>query len=103
MVRGDQQTRQTTHEASHSCLICECVKPSTLDFQEHHRIEGQMGDGMFPCVKIERKTAPNKFVAAHAEQIRDLGEKTRPSKTNEGIHRCVTLKSGGVVKHIRDA
>ena len=28
---------------------------------------------MFPCVALERKTSPKKFVAANGEQIKDLG------------------------------
>ena len=38
--------------------------------------------GMFPRVKLERTNAPEKFVAAHGEQIRDLCEKTIPFKTH---------------------
>ena len=48
-------------------------------------------------VKIERKTAPKKFVAATGEQIRDLGERTIPFKTNEGVQRCLTFRSASVV------
>ena len=35
-----------------------------------------MIEGMFLRVKLERKTAPKKFVAATGAEIRDLGEKT---------------------------
>ena len=37
-----------------------------------------MLEGMFPCVKLQRKAAPKKFVAGNGEQIRDVGEKTIP-------------------------
>ena len=57
-----------------------------------------MLDSMFPRVKLERKTAPTKFVAANGEQLTDLGEKTIPFKTNEGVHRCVTFRSASVAK-----
>ena len=40
---------------------------------------------MFPRVKLERKTSPKKFVAANGEQIKDLGEKKIPVKTNEAF------------------
>ena len=50
-----------------------------------------MLEGMFPRVKLERKTAPKKFVAASGEQSRDLGEKTIPLKTHEGIHRTASV------------
>ena len=42
-----------------------------------------MTEGMFRRVQLERKTAPNRFLAASGEQIRDMGEKTIPFKTNE--------------------
>ena len=48
---------------------------------------------MFPHVKIERKTPPKKFVAANGEQIKDLGAKRIPFKTNEGVQRCITFRS----------
>ena len=44
-----------------------------------------MPETMFPRVKLERKTTPEKFVAANGEQIKDFGEKTIPFKTNGGI------------------
>ena len=50
-----------------------------------------MPETMFPHVKLERKTSPMKFVAANGEQIKDLGEKNIPFKTNEGIQRCITF------------
>ena len=59
-----------------------------------------MLETMFPHVKLERKTSPKKFVAANGEQIKDLGEKSIPFKTNEGIQRCITLRSANVVKPI---
>ena len=37
-----------------------------------------MLEGMFPRVKLERKTTPKRFEAANGEQVRDLGEKTIP-------------------------
>ena len=46
-----------------------------------------MPETMFPHVKLERKTSPKKFVAANGEQIKDLGEKSIPFKTNEGVQR----------------
>ena len=42
-------------------------------------------EGMFPRVKLERKTSPKRFVAATGEQIRDWDEKTNPFRTNEGV------------------
>ena len=57
-----------------------------------------MPETMFPRVKLERKTTPKKFVAANGEQIKDLGEKTIPFKTSEGIQRCITFSSTNVVK-----
>ena len=57
-----------------------------------------MLETMFPRVKLKRKTSPKKFVAANGEQIKDLGEKKIPFKTNEGIQRCITFRSANVVK-----
>ena len=59
-----------------------------------------MPETMFPRVKLERRTSPKKFVAANGEQIKDLGEKNIPFKTNEGIQRCITFRSASVVKHL---
>ena len=56
-----------------------------------------MPETMFPLVKLERRTSPKKFVAANGEQIKDLGEKNIPFKTNEGIQRCITFRSANVV------
>ena len=57
-----------------------------------------MLETMFPRVKLERKTSPKKFVAANGEQVKDLGEKNIPFKTNEGVQRCITFRSATVVK-----
>ena len=57
-----------------------------------------MPETMFPHVKLERRTSPKKFVAANGDQIKDLGEKSIPFKTKEGIQRCITFRSANVVK-----
>ena len=57
-----------------------------------------MPETMFPHVKLERETLPKKFVAANKEQIKDLGEKSIPFKTNEGVQRCITFRSANDVK-----
>ena len=44
--------------------------------------------------------SPKKCVAANGEQIKDLGEKNIPLKTNEGVQRCITFRSANVVKPI---
>ena len=63
------------------------------------RVAGHlMHEGMFPRVKLERKTSPKRFVAANGVQIRDLGEKTIPFKKNEEAQRCVTFRCASVVK-----
>ena len=53
---------------------------------------------IFPCVKLDRKTAPKTLVAANDEQIEDLGEKTIPFKTNDGIHRFTPCRSASVIQ-----
>ena len=57
-----------------------------------------MPDTMFPCVKLERKTSPKRFVVANGEQSKDLGEKNIPCKTNVGFQRCITIRSASDVK-----
>ena len=50
-----------------------------------------MPEGKYPRVKLERKTAPKKFVAANGEHIRHwVGRHFRS--------RCVTFRSASVVK-----
>ena len=39
-----------------------------------------------------------KIVAANGERIKDLGEKTIPFKSVEGVHRCIKFRSANVVK-----
>ena len=39
-------------------------------------------------------------MAANGEQIKDLGENTIPFKKNEGIQRCIPLRSANVAKHL---
>ena len=56
-----------------------------------------MPEAMFPHVKLERKTSPKKFVAANGEQIKDVGERRIPFKTNEGVQRCIMFWSANVV------
>ena len=57
-----------------------------------------MPETMFPHVKLELKTSLKKFVAAIGEQIKDLGQKSIPFKTNEEFQRCTTFRSANVVK-----
>ena len=57
-----------------------------------------MLEGMFPRVKLERKTVPQNFVAANGEQIRALCAETLSFKETEGIHRCIIFRSASVVK-----
>ena len=47
-----------------------------------------MRGGMFPRIKI---------VAVNGEQTRDIGEKTLPCRTNEGMHKRITFRSASVV------
>ena len=53
---------------------------------------------MFPRVKLDRTSTTKKFVAANGERIKDLGEKTTPFKSVEGVHRCKKIRSAKVVK-----
>ena len=83
------------HEASLlSMEISHNSNPKTSERQVEVRVTMDSGaaghvtpETMFPRVKVERKTTPKKFVAANGEQIKDLGEKTIPFKTNEEFQR----------------
>ena len=55
-----------------------------------------MPETMFARVKLEGNTSPKKFVAGNGEQIKVLGEKSIPFKTNEGVQRCMTVRSANV-------
>ena len=61
-----------------------------------------MLDGMFPRVRLERKTSPKRFGAENGEQVRDLGEKDysiQDKRWNSKMHNtqkcecCQTLIS----------
>ena len=51
-----------------------------------------------PRVNLDRTSATNKFVAANGERVKDMGEKTIPFKSVEGVHRCIKFRSATVVK-----
>ena len=53
---------------------------------------------MFLRVKLARTSLTKKFGAANGERTKDLGEKTIPFKSVEGVHRCTQLRSANVVK-----
>ena len=52
----------------------------------------------FSRVKLDRTSTTKKFVAANGEKIKDLGEKTIPFRSVEGVHRCFEFRSARVVK-----
>ena len=53
---------------------------------------------MFPRVKLDRTSLTKKFGAANGERTKDLGEKTIPFKSVEGVHRFTQFRSANVVK-----
>ena len=53
---------------------------------------------MFPRVKLDRTNTTKKFVAANGEKTKDLGGRTIPCKSVEGVHWCVKFRSADVVK-----
>ena len=53
---------------------------------------------MFPRVKLDRTNTTKRFVAANGETIEDLGEKTIPLKSVEGVHRFIMFRSANVAK-----
>ena len=53
---------------------------------------------MFPRVKPDRTSLTKKFGAANGERTKDLGEKTIPFKSVEGVHRCTQFRSANVVR-----
>ena len=51
-----------------------------------------------PRVKLQRASTAKNFVAANGDRIKDLGEKTIPFKSLEGVHTCIKFRSANVVK-----
>ena len=51
---------------------------------------------MFPRVKLDRTSTAKKFVAANGERVKDLGEKTIPFKSVQGVqvHKIQECESG---------
>ena len=95
MARGEQQTRQTKTEdrCSYHTWSVESNQNSSsktiIEVKVRVRMDAAaaghvMIEVMLPRVKLERMTAPKKFVAASCEHVRDLGEKTIPFETDEG-------------------
>ena len=97
---SDQQTKQTKKGANQASLLSveSDQDPKSKKITEAKdgwvkiRLTMESGaagrvtpEGMFPCVKLHRKTSLKKFVAANGEQISELGKKTIPVKTHEGI------------------
>ena len=64
-------------------------------------VEGHfMLEGMFPRLKLERKSAPHRFDAANGKQFRDLGGETIPYKTHGVSLRRKTLRSASAVEAV---
>ena len=59
-----------------------------------------MLEALVPNMKLEHTGALENFVAVRGQRIRNMGEKTTPFKTSEGVHRSVTFGSGSVVKRL---
>ena len=57
-----------------------------------------MPSEMLSRVKLDRTSITKKSVAANGEKIKDLGEKTIPFRSVEGVHRCSECGSARVVK-----
>ena len=57
-----------------------------------------MPEEMFLRVKLDRASTTKKFVAADGGRIKELGEKTKPFKSVEGVHRFIKFRSASVVK-----
>ena len=53
---------------------------------------------MFLRVKLDRASTTKTFVAANGERIKELGDKTIPFKSAEGVHRCIKFRCASVVK-----
>ena len=57
-----------------------------------------MSAEMFPRVKLNRTSRTQNVVAANEERIKDLGEKTIPFQSVEGVHRRIKFRSANVAK-----
>ena len=88
MTRSGQEKREAKTEERHSCFTAECGKQSLLESESYWTLElggHAMLEGMFPRVKLERKTVPQNFVAANGEQIRALCAETLSFKELRGF------------------
>ena len=96
--KSKMKTEKFAHESLRSVENNSCawkvmeVKDNCLNIKATMDI-GAAGHVMpaerFPRVKLDRTTTTKKFVAANGEEIEDLGEKTIPFKSVEGVHRCI--------------
>ena len=66
--------------------------------RQHHPVIRSSPKKCITFRSAKRKTSPQKFAAANGEQIKNLGEKSIPFKTNEGVQRCILFRSADVVK-----
>ena len=103
MARGDQQTKQTKSEESQSSVTVERGEQSKFESEEDRGGERQVGEsqsyhGLWSRRSCDARNNVPACLAANGEQIKDLGEKNIPFKTNEGIQRCITFRSANVVK-----
>ena len=90
---------ESSHDLSSKKIVEENNTSVKVRVTMHSGAAGHvMPETMFPRVKIERKTPPKKFVAANGEQIKDLGAKRIPFKTNEDVQRCIKFRIANVVK-----
>ena len=69
--------KQKLKKAAHVSLLSVANNQSSSP-----KIRAKLDSGTAEHVKLERKTAPNKFVAANGEQITDWRDKTIPVKTH---------------------
>ena len=101
--------KKLAHESLLSVENNSCASPRKVvevkDIRENTRATMDTGAAgyvmpaeMFPRVKLDRTNATKKFVAATGERIKDLGEKTIPFKSVEGVHRFTKFRSANVAK-----
>ena len=109
MAGSNQKEEQAGSKEQESSITVKDVNPKKIVEEKDRWVKVRvtmdsvaaghvMLEAMFPHVKLERKMSPKRFVAANGEQIKDLGGRRIPFKTNEGVQRCITLRSAHVVK-----
>ena len=92
------KTKKFAHESLLSVENNSCASPRKVIEVKDNWVYTRAIMYTGAAVKLDRTSTTKKFVAANGEKIKDLGEKTIPFRSVEGVHRCFEFRSARVVK-----